>query len=65
MEGKIIAGWYQHPKLGLTKIFENDQQMWVYQCFSDSGQRALSREKEIDSWTWALCTPASNASRLP
>lgn len=55
MDGQIIPGWFRHPKLGLIKVFANENQEWVYQCFSDSGTRALSKEKTVDSWTWALC----------
>lgn len=58
MDGQIIAGWYRHPKLGLIKIFERNNRAWVYQCYSDSGARALSMEKSMDAWTWALCDPA-------
>lgn len=58
MEGKITGGWYQHPKLGRIKIYENDKREWVYQCYSESGQRALSKEKNLDAWVWALCFPA-------
>ena len=58
MDGQITAGWYRHPKLGLIKIFENDKRSWVYQCYSESGTRALSKEKSMDSWTWALCAHA-------
>jgi hypothetical protein len=58
MDGQITAGWYRHPKLGLIKIFDNAKRNWVYQCYSESGMRALSKEKEIDQWTWALCDPA-------
>jgi len=57
MDGQVTAGWYRHPKLGLIKIFENKNRLWVYQCFSESRARALSLEKEMDKWTWALCEP--------
>jgi len=56
MDGQINPGFYRHPKLGLIKVFANEKQDWVYQCYSDSGSRALSTEKLIDNWTWALCT---------
>jgi hypothetical protein len=55
MDGQIKPGWYRHPKLGLIKVFTNANQEWVYQCYSDSGTRALSTEKSIDNWTWVLC----------
>ena len=58
MDGQITAGWYQHPKLGLIKIFEDSKRTWVYQCYSDSGMRALSKEKAIDQWIWALSITA-------
>ena len=55
MDGNYSEGWYRHPQLGLIKVFENEEKgQWVYQCFSDSGARALSLEKPIDGWTWAL-----------
>ena len=62
MDGQISPGWYRHPKLGLIKVFMNENQDWVYQCYSDSGSRVLSKEKSIDSWTWALCAPDMNHS---
>ena len=55
MEGQITPGWFRHPQIGLIKIFSNENQEWVYQCYSDKGTRLLSKEKSIDSWTWALC----------
>lgn len=57
MDGQIYEGWYRHPKHGLIKIFANDKSTWVYQCYSASGTRALSKERIVDSWTWALCEP--------
>ncbi len=57
MDGQIIEGWYRHPSSGLIKVFLNSSESWVYQCYSDNGARALSREKQMDSWTWALCQP--------
>lgn len=59
MDGQIIPGWYRHPKLGLIKVFESNARGWVYQCYSESGTRALSMEKSLDTWTWALCERAS------
>lgn len=56
MDGQIASGWYRHPKHGLIKIFMTEKNEWVYQCFSDSGTRALSKLKTLDSWTWALCS---------
>ena len=61
MDGQVTTGWYRHPKLGLIKIFVNEKREWVYQCFSESRARALSREKEMDNWTWALCKSAGEA----
>ena len=55
MEGQMNSGWYKHPQLGLIKIYSNDRHEWVYICYSDSGTRVLSKEKPMDSWTWALC----------
>lgn len=62
MDGQMIEGWYNHPRQGLIKIFINEKQEWVYQCYSDSGTRVLSKERTIDSWTWALCEPSNKLS---
>jgi len=58
MDRQITPGWYRHPKLGLIKVFQSNVKGWVYQCYSESGARALSMEKPVDPWTWALCYPA-------
>lgn len=57
MDGAYEAGWYYHPQIGLIKIHESGDKGWVYVCYSESGQTALSREKPLDAWTWALCMP--------
>ena len=56
MDGQVKPGWYRHPNLGLIQVYVNVNQEWVYRCYSESGTRALSTEKPIDTWTWALCT---------
>ena len=53
MDGSIASGWYEHPQLGLIKIFLKDDQ-WVYVCYTRNGQKALSRPKTVDNWLWAL-----------
>ncbi len=55
MDGQIEAGWYIHPQLGLIKIYTDETNSWNYRCYSDSGARALSKERPLDQWTWALC----------
>jgi hypothetical protein len=55
MEGPIKEGWFRHPQQGLINIFRNKKNDWVYQCYSDNGSSVLSRERELDPWTWALC----------
>ena len=55
MDGTMTEGWYRHPQLGLIRVLTNSNQEWVYICYSDSGSRVLSKEKPLDSWTWALC----------
>ncbi|TBV79445.1 MAG: hypothetical protein EYX74_06915 [Desulfobulbaceae bacterium] len=57
MEGNFSEGWYQHPSLGLIKIFFNNSD-WVYVCYTRNGQKALSKERKIDNWIWALSKPA-------
>jgi len=57
MDGAMTPGWYNHPQLGLIKIFTNKHNEWVYQCYSKSGTKALSKERPLDQWTWALCEP--------
>lgn len=59
MDGQVTAGWFQHPKLGTINIYESNRRTWVYKCYSESGTRPLSTEKELDTWTWALCIPAA------
>jgi len=55
MDGQIVAGWYRHPQQGLIKIYLDESSSWSYQCYSESGARALSLKKPLDQWTWALC----------
>ena len=57
MDGAYKDGWYIHPSLGLIKISLNDHE-WVYQCYSQNAQKALSKERPLDSWTWALSEEA-------
>lgn len=57
MDGSYKEGWYSHPSLGLIKIFLSSQN-WVFQCYTQNGQKALSRERPLDGWTWALSEPA-------
>ena len=53
MDGTYEEGWYIHPKEDLIRVNQNDGE-WVYRCYSGNGQRALSKERPLDSWTWAL-----------
>lgn len=53
MDGQFLPGWYNHPNLGLIKIYERSNK-WVYVCYSNNGQKALSKERTIDQWIWAL-----------
>jgi len=55
MEGTITAGWFTHPSLGTIKIFRSSTNQWVYQCYSQNGSKALSKERELDQWTWVMC----------
>ncbi|MBW1792479.1 MAG: hypothetical protein JRJ14_09545 [Deltaproteobacteria bacterium] len=57
MEGPVKEGFYTHPNSGVIKIFQKENGSWVYQCYTQSGQKAISREKSLDTWTWALCEP--------
>lgn len=56
MDGAVTPGWYDHPQLGLIKIFQKNHE-WVYVCYSHNGEKALSRPKPIDQWLWALSKP--------
>lgn len=56
MDGQYIPGWYIHPNLGLIKIYQRDA-TWVYQCYTKSGSKPVSRERPLDQWTWALSEP--------
>jgi len=53
MEGPYAVGWYRHPSLGLIRVFV-EKGVWLYRCYSESGDRVLSRDKTLDSWTWAF-----------
>ena len=53
MDGQFKPGWYIHPNLALIKIFQKGPR-WVYQCYTKNGQKAVSKERELDTWTWAL-----------
>ncbi|MCK5232840.1 MAG: hypothetical protein KAR13_21380 [Desulfobulbaceae bacterium] len=57
MEGNYSAGWFNHPSLDLIKVFVSNQD-WVYQCYTKNGQKAVSKEKTLDAWTWALAENA-------
>ncbi|MBU0730863.1 MAG: hypothetical protein KKA70_14090 [Proteobacteria bacterium] len=58
MDGTFQEGMYTHPNLGLIKIlFKNNN--WVYQCYTKSGDKPLSKERPLDQWTWALSEAAS------
>lgn len=54
MHGEFQEGWYEHPTLGIIKIFRNNDS-WVYQCYTTNQKKALSKERTLDPWTWALC----------
>ena len=53
MDGNFRECWMEHPSLGLIKVFQDDLD-WVYQCYTRNGQKPVSKEKPLDSWTWAL-----------
>ncbi len=53
MEGQYQAGFYEHPNLGLIKIFSKDGS-WVYQCYKRNGSKPLSSPKPLDQWTWTM-----------
>lgn len=57
MDGSYTEGWYNHPNMGLIKIYVSGQ-AWVFQCYTQSAQKALSKERPLDGWTWALSEPA-------
>ena len=61
MDGMFAEGWYEHPSLGLIKIYLKSGE-WVYQCYTKNGQKALSKERPLDSWTWALSEPSEKGS---
>lgn len=53
MQGAYEAGFYEHPNLGLIKIFTKDG-TWVYQCYKRNGSKPLSGPKPLDQWTWTM-----------
>lgn len=53
MDGQFKEGWYNHPNLGLIKISEKGSS-WVYRCYTRNGQKPVSKERALDTWTWAL-----------
>lgn len=57
MNGPITDGMYNHPTLGLIKIF-NKGGDWVYQCYNKIGTKPLSTPKPLDQWTWAMSEEA-------
>ncbi|MDZ7641098.1 MAG: hypothetical protein U5J62_03605 [Desulfurivibrio sp.] len=59
MEGTYQEGWYNHPTLGLIRIYVSGTD-WVYVCYTRNGKKALSKERPLDGWTWAL-SEASHA----
>lgn len=63
MEGKFSEGWYQHPTMGLIRVYVNGGD-WVYVCYTRNGQKPLSKERKMDSWSWALSEPAHTPSSL-
>jgi hypothetical protein len=56
MDGPVKEGFYNHPNLGVIKIFQKNES-WVYQCYTRNTQKAVSRERSLDTWTWALSEP--------
>ncbi len=57
MHGVFQEGWYEHPTLGIIKVFKNNN-LWAYQCYTNNQKKALSRERAMDPWVWALCETA-------
>ena len=57
MDGSFSEGWFNHPNLGLIRIYTKGAE-WVYQCYTKNGKRALSKERPLDGWTWALSEPS-------
>jgi len=57
MDGTFTEGWFTHPSQGLIRVFLKGGE-WVFQCYTKNGQKALSKERPLDSWTWALSESA-------
>ena len=57
MDGIYTEGWFTHPTQGLIRVFSKGGE-WLYQCYTKNGQKALSKERPLDSWTWALSEAA-------
>jgi len=53
MEGSYTEGWFTHPTIGLIRISQKNMD-WYYQCYTRNGQKAVSKERPLDTWTWAL-----------
>jgi hypothetical protein len=56
MDGSYHEGFFDHPGQGLIKIFKNSNEEWVFECYTSNGTKPLSKERPLDSWTWALST---------
>ena len=54
MQGNYESGWFEHPSLGLIKVFPNASGDWVYRCYNQNGDKPLSKERPMDQWIWAL-----------
>ena len=63
MDGTYTEGWFTHPTQGLIRVFLKGGE-WVFQCYTKNGQKALSKERPLDSWTWALSEAEQQDFRL-
>ena len=59
MNDTYTEGWFTHPNHGLIKIFLKNGS-WLYLCYSHNGQKALSKERPLDRWIWALSEAATH-----
>lgn len=57
MDGTFTEGWFTHPNHGLIRVFSKNGG-WLYQCYTKNGQKALSKERLLDQWVWALSEAA-------
>jgi len=65
MQGNFKPGWYEHPTHGLIRVSMNTSMGWTYRCYTQNGDRPLSKERPLDHWIWALSEAALDVGNEP